>query len=226
MPKRPVTERKVKTRRAIIDLLKRDGAREAGVLAEALGVTGMAVRQHLYALQEERLVDFREESRGVGRPAKLWQLTEAADDLFPDTHAELAADLIAGIRTTFGAEGLSRLVEARRQQQLASYSEAMADCSTAAARLQRLAELRTAEGYMAAVETDASGALMLVERHCAICTAARSCLQLCAAEQATFAELMGPDHEVERVDHILSGAVRCAYRVTPVSAPPQAADLA
>ena len=38
-------------KRAILDLLKRNGPSEASVLAEALGVTAMAVRQHLYALE-------------------------------------------------------------------------------------------------------------------------------------------------------------------------------
>ena len=74
----------VRTRRAILKLLKLEGAMDALALASRLNVTAMAVRQHLYALQEEQLVTYQEESRSMGRPAKLWQLTPAANNLFPE----------------------------------------------------------------------------------------------------------------------------------------------
>ena len=72
-------ESAARTRRAMIERLKQDGPQDAGTLAAGLGVSAMAVRQHLYALAEEKLVTFNEEARPVGRPAKLWRLTEAAD---------------------------------------------------------------------------------------------------------------------------------------------------
>ena len=45
-----------KTRRAITKLLKTEGPIDSAQLAERLGLTAMAVRQHLYALQREGLV--------------------------------------------------------------------------------------------------------------------------------------------------------------------------
>jgi predicted ArsR family transcriptional regulator len=48
-------------------------------LASRLGVSAMAVRQHLYALQEERRVTYQEEPHAMGRPAKL----SCGVDLFP-----------------------------------------------------------------------------------------------------------------------------------------------
>ena len=79
----------VPTRRAVLDLLKRLGPRDAGDLAAELGLSAMAVRQHLYALRDDRLVTFAEQPRPIGRPSKLWRLTAAADRYFPDAHAEL-----------------------------------------------------------------------------------------------------------------------------------------
>ena len=32
---------------------------------------------------------------------------------------------------------------------------------------------------------------------------------------ATFRRVLGPDCQVVRTDHILAGARRCAYRITP-----------
>ena len=54
-------------RRAIIDRLKLEGAQDAESLAASIGVSAMAVRQHLYALESEKLVTYEEEPRPLGR---------------------------------------------------------------------------------------------------------------------------------------------------------------
>ena len=56
-----------KTRRRIVKLLKTEGAMASASLAARLKVTPMAVRQHLYALQQERLVSAEERPVPVGR---------------------------------------------------------------------------------------------------------------------------------------------------------------
>ena len=50
----------VRTRRAIVHLLKQDGPLNTQELAARLHVSVMAVRQHLYALQGEQLVTYHE----------------------------------------------------------------------------------------------------------------------------------------------------------------------
>src|SRR5262245_40257835 len=92
-----------KTRRAIVNLLKTEGAMDSAQLAERLGLTAMAVRQHLYALQEEKLVTAEERPVPLGRPAKYWRLTRTADRLFPEAYAELSAALIDALQDAFGA---------------------------------------------------------------------------------------------------------------------------
>lgn len=201
------------TRRAIQHLLKRDGPRDAAALAADLGVSAMAVRQHLYALQKDGLAAYGEEPRPVGRPAKLWRLTPAADALFPDGHADLIVELIQSAEAAFGPDGMERLVAARADQQTAAYKDRIGDAKTLRARLQRLARIRSEEGYMAAVEKDGDGYL-LTENHCPVCTAAASCTGICAAELRVFRAVLGDGVTVERTDHILAGARRCAYRVS------------
>src|SRR3546814_17085422 len=76
----------------------------------------MAVRQHLYDLEAEGLVTHEAEARPVGRPAKLWRLTPAADRFFPDGHAELTVSLINSMKQTFGAEGLDKLLRSEERR--------------------------------------------------------------------------------------------------------------
>ncbi|MDF1748338.1 MAG: transcriptional regulator [Alphaproteobacteria bacterium] len=207
---------KPRSRRDIIERLKRDGPSDASVLAESMGVTPMAVRQHLYDLQAEGMVTAQEEPRAVGRPAKLWQLTPAADRYFPDAHADLAVGLIDALKDSLGQEALDLLIAERSKRQSAGYSAALTKASDLSKRLETLAEIRTREGYMAAVEPlpDAEG-YIFIENHCPICSAAKACTGLCAMELTVFQIALGPDVHVERTDHILTGARRCAYRVTP-----------
>src|SRR5947207_164805 len=95
------------TRRGIVKLLKTEGAMASSRLASRLRLTPMAVRQHLYALQREKLVTAEERPAPVGRPAKYWQLTRQADRLFPDAYAELNVALIDAVGDTFGPAGMN-----------------------------------------------------------------------------------------------------------------------
>jgi predicted ArsR family transcriptional regulator len=202
-----------RTRRAILELLKWHGPQDARTLAARLEVTAMAVRQHLYSLADDRLVTSDEEPRPMGRPAKLWRLTPAADELFPNAHAELTVSLVQSMRETFGERGVDRLIAARTKSQIAAYRSQVGDGGSLRERLEALAGLRTREGYMAEVREETGGAWLLIENHCPICAAARACTNLCAGELQVFQQVLGAGVTVERIDHILAGARRCAYRV-------------
>ena len=202
-----------KTRNKILDMLKREGPSDAGPLADKLGITAMAVRQHLYDLAADGLVDSSDRPRGVGRPLKIWSLTGAADRFFPSGYAELTADLIGSMRQAFGEEGLDKIVATRLSSQTQAYRSRLAGCRTLRDKLGELAVLRTEEGYMAKVEEE-DGNYLFLENHCPICAAARLCTGLCTSELQLFRSVLGADVTVERSEHILSGARRCAYRIS------------
>ena len=213
MSKHNVVPAEKRSRRAIIDSLKQDGPQDAASLARRLGVSAMAVRQHLYDLSGEGLVTHEEEARPLGRPAKLWALTAAADRFFPDGHAEFTVGLINSMKQAFGAKGLDKLLKVRAREQIAAYRTRIDRQPSLPKKLQALAEIRTEEGYMAEVEK-ANGGYLLVENHCPICSAAAACTNLCNMELEVFRKSLGSEHEVRRIDHILAGARRCAYLVT------------
>ena len=204
----------VRTRRAIINLLKQSGAMDSQELSERLGVSAMAVRQHLYALQDEQLVTYQEESRAMGRPAKLWQLTPAANRLFPDGYAELTLSLIDSVREAFGEAGLDRLLDVKTGHQIAAYQALLSSQEELRQRLEALASLRTNEGYMAEIQALDDGSFLLIENHCPICAAATACTGLCARELEVFGRVLGQGVTVERTEHIVAGARRCVYRVS------------
>jgi predicted ArsR family transcriptional regulator len=194
--------------------LKTKGPQTAAELARRLDVTPMAVRQHLASLSAEGLVASADERRKVGRPARLWTLTPAAAGRFPDSHSELTVDLLKAVRTTFGEEGLERLVTERGRQQRSAYAARLPGGEASVeARVAALASLRHDEGYMAEWQRDGEGSWLLVEHHCPVCAAAVACQGLCRDELAMFRDLLGDAVSVTRSEHLLSGARRCAYRI-------------
>lgn len=207
----PAAERS--TRRAIVKLLKTEGALPSAELARRLKLTPMAVRQHLYALQRARLVMADERPVPIGRPAKFWGLTRKADSLFPDAYAELNLSLIDAVRDTFGADGLQRLLDAREASQRTMYAQRIARAAPLRERLQQLARVRTDEGYMADVQADGKGGFLFIENHCPICAAATACQGFCTSELDLFRDVLGPQVSVERTEHIVNGDRRCVYAV-------------
>ena len=194
--------------------LKSRGPQAAATLAGACAITPMGAHKQLQALLEQGLVSSRDEADGPGRPKRMWTLTAAGHARFPDRHADLAVQLIRHAATVLGPGAVDRLVGAREAEQLAEYGAALAGLASPGARVRRLAELRAREGYMARVEKVGKGWL-LVEDHCPICAAAAACQGLCRSELEIFARCLGDDLRVERVEHVLAGGRRCAYRVTP-----------
>ncbi len=204
-----------KTRRAITKLLKTEGPIDSAKLAERMGLTAMAVRQHLYALQREGLVTAEERPVPIGRPAKFWRLTREADRLFPEAYAELSVALIDSVKDAFGDEGLERVLTSRCAQQRMDYGKRIKPTDSLMKKLQELAKVRTEEGYMAEIRKGDEGSYLLIENHCPICAAANACQGFCATELDLFRSVLGPAVTVERAEHIVSGDHRCVYRIHP-----------
>ncbi len=203
----------VPNRQAILRLLKQQGPSDSETLAAQLGISAMGVRQHLYALRTKGLVTYQEEPRPIGRPAKMWCLTPAAEPHFPDAHAALTVNLLNAIEQTFGAEGVRRLVTRCTKQQIVDYRSRIPVRSPLEARLEALVSIRNEEGYMAEVQRQRDGSFLLIENHCPISAAAKVCPKLCDAEMEVFLAILGEGVTIERVEHMVAVARRCVYRV-------------
>lgn len=203
----------------ILLLLKSKGPAQTKAIAEAMGVTRQAARLQMEKLQSEGLVEHVTERMGVGRPRRSWSLSVLGNERFPNTHAQLTVELLEAVRSEFGEDGLDRLVARREQATEVGYRQALSSADTLEQRLERLADVRAAEGYMAEWSRTPDGAYLLIENHCPICAAASACQGFCRSELALFQAMLAPA-KVERAEHILAGARRCAYLVTPWTSSP------
>ena len=202
------------TRMTLMELLKRAGETDVASLAGQLGISGVAVRQHLAALERDGKVTQRSVRRPVGRPAKLYRLTEAADDAFPQASAKVALDLLARLEKLRGPEAVEKLLQARLRDLLKRYQEQLKGARSWSKKLKVLAEIRESEGYLCdsepAPSSEAKGGLRLVEHHCPLSDLARQHPEVCDYELELFKRVLG-EPDLRRTCHIGSGGHACVY---------------
>ena len=197
----------------LLHTLKSRGPLPTQAIARQLGITLPGARKHLLALSESGLVASEMVATGVGRPKRIWTLTERAQSRFPDTHNFLTVELIGAVRATLGEAGLNRLISRHGQNTLDRYRAALGKRRGLRAKISKLSALRSEEGYLAEWQVLEDGTFLLSENNCPICAAAKACQSFCRSELDIFKAVLGPGVKIDRIDHIVSGARRCAYRI-------------
>lgn len=200
------------TRRRILIALKERGGMTADELAEKLGISPVAVRRHLTNLERDRLVEHEQVQRGMGRPSYVYQLTDAAHQIFPNNYDQLASHVIETIQELYGQEAVHRIFEHRTRKLVQSY-RSLVSGGDLLDRLEQLTRLREADGYMAAWEEQGDGTYVLHQYHCPILRVAEGCSEACSHEMALFVDLL--DAEVIRQDHQVAGDSKCSYQIRP-----------
>ncbi len=134
------------TQKRMLMYLKMHGAQPAAVLAGEMGLTNEGARQHLMRMMEEGWISSESQSKGVGRPIILYQITAAGFGLFPDAHAELTLQLLTSVKALFGQEGLDRLIQSREQETLKQYQSGVEGMSRLEDRLDYLVSISLSGG--------------------------------------------------------------------------------
>ena len=203
------------TKHRLLERLKRSTSATAAELADEFGFTDTAIRQHLEALERSGFVErVTTAPTGRGRPPLAWRVTPAAAQAFPDRHADLTVELIEAVRGHLGSKAIDIVLDARSHQQKVRYASQISN-DRLLDRAKELADLRSAEGYLAEAHAGIGRTVILVEHHCPIAAAARTCGGLCTAELDVFRSILGPNVDVKRRQHLLAGDARCDYVITP-----------
>ena len=197
-------------------ILKKKGPKSVSAIADEMGVTTEGARFHLLKLEKEGLVESTSVAEGRGRPKQIWSITDNGNSRFPDTHADLTASLLTTMRETLGNDAVDQLIKEHANRLLVKYQSKIDESADFEEKIAKLVEIRTAEGYMAEYIKDKKG-FILIENHCPICVAARTCEGFCKSEMNIFHTVLGEESTIERTQHIIKGDRRCAYRINPVS---------
>jgi predicted ArsR family transcriptional regulator len=99
------------TRQDILDFLRARGHATVREIGDALRLTATGIRQHLTVLERDGLVSSAEERGHVGRPALVYRLTPAGDELYPKRYDELANALIEEARQILAPPAFQALIK-------------------------------------------------------------------------------------------------------------------
>jgi DeoR family transcriptional regulator, suf operon transcriptional repressor len=205
------------TRRAILNLLKRQGPLTAHAVARQLALTPAAIRLQLVHLEGDGLL-MRQESDGAdvrrGRPAHLYALTSAADSLYPKRYGDLTTELLGYLGGPDGAQ-VDALFEQRRRRRVDGAKPRLAHL-TFDEQVAALTAILDEDGYLADATRQDDGSWLITEHNCAILTVAQGFSQACSSELSFIRNAL-PGATVERVAHLMDGAHVCAYRVAPAT---------
>jgi predicted ArsR family transcriptional regulator len=192
-------------------------------LSRDLGISQVAVRQHLTSLEAENMIAVTVERRGLGRPSHRYLLTSEGDESFPRTYDTVLNELLDTLRAWQGQAAVDELLLRRRERALSGLQSRIQD-RTLPARLNELARYETANGFMAEVCPDGEESYQFIKRNCAVCAVARNHPGICCQrESALYEEIVG-DVQIERVSSIVEGATTCTFRICGRAAETQGID--
>lgn len=199
------------TRRRILTTLKKSDGLTADQLAVLLGITSMAVRKHLAALERDGLVEPRIVRRAVGRPAHVYRISSMADDFFPKHYDLVVTDLLTDLMALDGAEKVDLLLSRRSERTRAFLTQYVDRACNFAERVEALADGMDELGYLATCEQVDEGTYLLKQYNCAIHCVATCFPGACDHEAEIYRDLL--DAEVERTTHIVAGDHMCCYLI-------------
>jgi DeoR family suf operon transcriptional repressor len=98
------------TKELILNLLL-EGSKTAGEIADKLKIQKSAIRTHLESLQAEQSVRSYFKIEGLGRPRKVYELTESGRELFPRRYDLILSLILQKIESTEGHEYMKKIIE-------------------------------------------------------------------------------------------------------------------
>jgi predicted ArsR family transcriptional regulator len=203
------------TRERVVRSILVDGPSTAAALAERLDLTPAAVRRHLDHLLAQGALEMRDPrptaSRGRGRPAKVFAITDTGRESFDQQYDDLAVQALRYLSETGGDEAVMEFARRRVafiERDYATVTAADPGLSPAEA----LARVFSTEGYAASVRSlplldGLSAAEQLCQQHCPVSHVAHEFPQLCEAETEAIGHVLG--RHVQRLATIAHGDGVC-----------------
>ncbi|MCX7624425.1 MAG: metalloregulator ArsR/SmtB family transcription factor [Thermomicrobium sp.] len=212
------------TREQLLTLLKKSEGLTADQLARLLGITSMAVRKHLAALERDGLVTTSLLRRKVGRPARLYRLSEQADPLFPQQYDAMLTEVLYDLADLDGPAKVELLLRRRAERAGAVLARELDGTPTLRDRVRRLAETLDALGYYTTWEELDGESFRLCQYHCPIRQVAARFPVTCEAEVELYRRLLRAD--VERRCRLVAGDPCCCYVIRPLDGTPTSVQRA
>jgi predicted ArsR family transcriptional regulator len=210
LPPSGQTQHDQPTRERVVRSVMVNGPSTAASLAKRLELTPAAVRRHLDHLLEDGTLEARDPrtsaTRGRGRPAKVFALTNVGRDQLDQAYDDLAVQAIRFLAETGGKDAVRQFAD-RRANKIEQRFDTLVKARPDLPLVDALAQVFTDEGYAAAVRNLPVGE-QLCQQHCPVSHVAHEFPELCEAETAAISRMLGGRH-VQRLATIAHGDGVC-----------------
>lgn len=193
-------------------LLKNKGGLTIDALSKQLGITRNAVRQHIAALEQERLVTQGIIRPSGGRPEQLYVLTDTGKEVFPRQYSWFAQLMIESLQQESGTEGLRERLGSMGAALAQQLARQYAELENGPQKIAQLAEIMEALGYNARLGDAESDASVIEADNCIFHTLAMKNPEICQFDLALLSTFT---HST--VDHqtcMATGGHVCRFKFT------------
>lgn len=205
------------TRSAIIRLLT-EGPVTATAIGDRLGISAAGVRRHLDALIDagdaEASAAAAWQHSGRGRPAKRYRLTAAGRAKLGHAYDDLAVAAMRQLREIGGDDAVRTFARRRIDTILSGVTAGSGDVDTDVEHTAGAVAAALSDAGYATTTTRVSGpvgGVQICQHHCPVSHVAEEFPELCEAERAAFAEILGT--HVQRLATIANGDFACTTHV-------------
>lgn len=181
-------------------------------LADNVGINPISIRHHISRLEADGLIDSEDELHGVGRPRRIYFLTESGLEHFPTRYMRLTLRLLEQLKETMPAPVVKQLFSQMAEDMIQDYSaEAQTDGLGMEERLVLMEKLLSREGFN--VEWERQGNQYHIrEVNCPYLHVGQTHPEVCSVDQTLISALL--DVPAEKVKCVLNGDSFCTYVVT------------
>jgi predicted ArsR family transcriptional regulator len=201
-----------RTRDLVARAILENGPATAVSLAAKLHITPAGIRRHLDNLISEGVLTAREpfqsakDSRGRGRPSKVFVMTDAGREKFEHTYDDLAVSALRFMAYKGNKTLVKEFARSRAEDITKRAAQILANKKNLSEKSDALAKFLTDEGYAANNHSQGIGE-ELCQNHCPIAHVAAQFPELCEAETQAFSDLLGT--HVQRLATIAHGDGVC-----------------
>jgi DeoR family suf operon transcriptional repressor len=181
-------------------------------LADSVGINQISVRHHISKLEADGLVASDEELHGVGRPRRVYYLTEEGLERFPTRYMRLTLRLLEKLKESLPEPMVKGLFAQMAREMVADYTaEAHTDGLTMVERLGLMSDLLAREGFN--VEWEQQGEQYHIrETNCPYLHVTQNHPEVCSVDQTLISALL--DVPAQKIKCVLNGDSHCTYVVS------------
>ena len=206
---------KKSTRERVLYILLKQHRCTINYLALAVDINPISVRHHITKLEAEGLVDSEEERHGVGRPRRVYFLTEEGREKFPTRYMQLTTRLLQQIKVNMPEQMVDDLFSDMAKNLAQEYvHSANLDGLPMEERLDFVKDVLGREGFD--IEWEKKGDRYHIrEVSCPYFHIGQDHPEVCRVDQTIISSVLNVP--AEKIKCVLNGDNHCTYVVQDLS---------